>query len=133
MKRMHNVDGFDLPPFNRLAAPFYVLNVGDERLVLRSEPVDLFCFDFQSGGPFPGAHASVSLSASGGLVNGIAQWQCLELDDKVSYENFPSKGASSVFGVVFHPLRRPIELEPGARVVVSASHDRLLFRIWADV
>jgi hypothetical protein len=133
LKQMHNVEGFDLMPFNRLAAPYYMLDVGDERLVLRSEPVDLFCFDFQSGGPFPEADASVSLSTSGGLVNGIAQWQCLELDDEVSYENFPSKGAFSPFGVVFYTLRRPVELEPGARLVVSARHDRLLFRIWTDV
>ena len=133
LRRMHTVEGFDLSLFNRLAAPCYVVNVSDERLVLRSEPMDLFHFDFQSGGPFPEADASVSMTTLGGLVNGIAQWQCLELDDEVSYENRPSVGASSVFDVVFHTLRRPVELKPGARLVVSATHDRLAFRIWADV
>ena len=131
--QMHTVEGFDLRPFNRLAAPSYVMKVGHERLVLRSEPEDLFSFDFQSGGPFPEAEASVSLSASGGLVNGIAQLQCLELDDEVSYENFPSKGAFSVFDVVFHTLRTPVQLAPGAKLLVSAAHDRVSFRIWADV
>jgi predicted O-methyltransferase YrrM len=133
LKRMHNVEGFDLSLFNRLAASCYAINVSDERLVLRSEPVDLFHFDFQSGGPFPEAEASVSLSASGGLVNGIAQWQRLNFDDDASYENCPSKGAYSVFDVVFYPLRKPVELKAGANVLVSAAHNRLAFRIWADV
>jgi predicted O-methyltransferase YrrM len=131
-KRMRVVEGFDLTPFNKLASPSYVLDVGDERLVLRSRPKDLFTFDFQSGGPFPEASASLTLRSSGGVVNGIAQWLRLELDDETSYESQPGRGASSVFNVVFHTLKQPIELKAGTTIVVSATHDRMSFRIWAD-
>jgi type III protein arginine methyltransferase len=132
LREMHIVEGFDLSPFNRLTAPSYPMQIGDERLMLCGEPADLFHFDFQSGGPFPESQASITLPSSGGLVNGIAQWQRLELDDNVWYENVPSAGASSVFNLVFYPLRKPIELEPGAKLLVCGTHDRRSFRIWVD-
>ena len=128
---MQNVEGFDLSPFNRLAVPGYVLNVDDERLKLRSEPGDLFDFDFQSGGPFPEGRASVQLASAGGAVNGIAQWLRFELDDEGSYENYPAKVPTSVFNVVFYPLSAALELEAGIALKVSGSHDRLSLRIWA--
>ncbi len=130
LRRMHTIEGFDLSLFNQLAEPSYVINVGDERLILRSEPVDLFQFDFRSGGPFPEAQSSVSLHASGGVVNGIVQGLRFELDDEVGYENLPSKDAFSTFCLVFYPLTKPIELEPGAKLRVSGTHDRLWVRVW---
>jgi protein-L-isoaspartate O-methyltransferase len=133
LRQMRIVGGFDLSPFNQLAASNYTISIGDERLALRSEAADLFRFDFQSGGPFPEARASASLSSSGGFVNGIAQWLRLELDNEVCYENLPSKGAFSAFAVVFHPLRRPIEMDPGTKLLIHGAHDRQTFRIWADV
>jgi len=132
-RQMHMIEGFDLSPFNRLAAPHYQISVGDKRLALRSKPGDLFCFDFQSGGPFPEARASVSLSAAGGRVNGIAQWVCFEMDAEGRYENLPSVGTSSAFAVVFYPLRRPIQMAPGEKVTVGGAHDRLSLRIWVEV
>jgi type III protein arginine methyltransferase len=133
LRQMNIIEGFDLSSFNRLAAPRYAISIGDERLVLRGEPRDLFHFDFQSGGPFPEAQASVSLPASGGLVNGIAQWLRFELGDDVCYENLPSEGAYSVFAVIFHPLKRPIETVPGADLLICGAHDRHSIRIWAEV
>jgi hypothetical protein len=132
LRQMHIVEGFDLSPFNRLAEPRYTILNEEERLALRSEPGDLFRFDFQSGGPFPEARASLSLSASGGLVNGIAQWSCFDLDDEVRYENLASAGTFSVFAVLFHPFKSPIEMTPGAELLVCGSHDRHWIRIWAE-
>lgn len=131
-RRMQIVEGFDLSPFNRLAAPAYTILVGDQRLVLRSEPKDLFCFDFQSGGPFPEARSTTSLTATGGCVNGIAQWVRFQMNEESSYENPPSVGAVSTFGVVFYPLNRPIEMAPGTQLTVSGAHDKQSLRIWAD-
>lgn len=131
-RRMQTVEGFDLSPFNRLAAPTYTILVGDERLALRGEPGDLFCFDFQSGGRFPEARSTTSLTATGGCVNGIAQWIRFQMDEEGWYENPPSVGAISTFGVVFYPLKRPIEMAPGAKLTVSGAHDRQSLRIWAD-
>jgi type III protein arginine methyltransferase len=130
-ERMGIVHGFDLSRFNRLRAPYCRINVGNERLLLRSEPADLFRFDFQSGGPFPEARGAVSLSASGGVVNGIAQWIRLEMDDHGSYENAPAIDAWSAWDVLFYPLMRPVEMTKGETIKVCGVHDRLSLRIWA--
>ena len=132
LRQMNIVEGFDLSPFNRLATPVFTVKVGDEQLALRSEPGDLFRFDFQSGGPFPQARASVSLPASGGLVNGILQWLRFEMDDEGLYENLPVSGAISAFAVVFYPLRRPMEILPGTKLTVCGAHDRQSLRVWAE-
>jgi type III protein arginine methyltransferase len=130
---MHIVEGFDLSPFNRLAAPSYQISVGSERLMLRSTPGDLFRFDFESGGPFPEARAAVALSSAGGSVNGIVQWVGFELDEEGWYENMPRVGAISAFGPLFYPLQRPVELAAGDTLMVCGAHDRLSLRIWAEV
>ena len=127
-QQMGIVEGFDLSPFNRLAAPCYWIE-HPERLVQRSEPSDLFHFDFESGGPFPQARATVTFSTSGGRVNGIAQWIYLELDEE-SECYFPDKTSS--LGGMFYPLMRPIEMALGDELTVCGAHDRLSLRIWAD-
>jgi type II protein arginine methyltransferase len=127
------IEGFDLSPLNQLAAPCYRISVGDERLALRSNAADLFWFDFQSGGPFPEGRATVSLVASTGRVNGIAQWFRLDMDDEGSYEDFPAVGNTSHWAVLFHPLRQVIEMASGTELTVGGAHDRLSLRIWAEV
>jgi type III protein arginine methyltransferase len=131
-REMHTVEGFDLSAFNRLAAAFYRISVGDERLALRSDSRDLFRFDFQSGGPFPEASASVSLRSAGGTVNGIAQWLRFEFDGKEYYENLPQVGKTSAFAVVFYPLMRSIATSAGDVMTVRGAHNRLSLRIWAE-
>jgi type II protein arginine methyltransferase len=130
-KQMSFVEGFDLSPFNRLARPCYQISYEKARAVLRSEPADLFRFDFQSGGPFPEARATVVLSTSGGPVNGIAQWVYLEIDGEIQHE-FPVE-KNSALGATFYPLMRPIEMASGDTLTVCGSHDRQSFRIWAEV
>lgn len=127
------VEGFDLSRFNRLATPSYPISVGKERLMLRSEPGDLFRFDFQSRGPFPEATGAVGLSASGGIVNGIAQWIRLEMDADGWYENRPAVGTSSAWAILFYPLQRPIEVEAADKLTVCGEHDRQSLRIWANL
>jgi protein-L-isoaspartate O-methyltransferase len=128
--QMGMVEGFDLSPFNRFAPPHYRIAVGNDRLVLRSEPIDLFEFDFQSGGPFPEGRAEVQLISRGGRINGIAQWFLLEMDEEGSYEVSPTDGITSHWAVRFYPLTRSIKLAPGAGLTVCSSHDRLSLRIW---
>jgi hypothetical protein len=129
---MHVVEGFDLSPFNKLARPCYSVKVGDDQLTLRSAPADLFSFDFQSGGPFPEARATVTLEAFGGRVNGIAQWNFFQIDNDGWYENRPSVGVISAFEVLFFPLMQSIELKPGDALEVCGAHDRRSLRIWAE-
>jgi hypothetical protein len=130
-KQMSFVEGFDLSPFNRLAPPCYQFSEHKERAVLRSEPADLFRFDFRSGGPFPEARGTVVLSTSGGLVNGIAQWIYLEIDEELRHE-FPVE-KNSALGTTFYPLMRPIEMAPGDTLTVCGSHDRQSIRIWGEI
>lgn len=130
--RMGIVEGFDLSPFNRLAAPHYNMSYEKERFVLRGEPADLFYFDFESGGPFPERHTSAVLTATGGIVNGIAQWMRLDLDEESRYENRPPIYRTAALGPLFHPLVQPVELESGDTLTVYGAHDRVTLNIWAE-
>lgn len=129
-ERMAEVAGFDLSLFNRLAAPNRAIFVGAARLAVRSDPVDLFCFDFASGGPFTPAESSAVLVSHGRRVNGIAQWIALDLDGEGGYENFPQVGQTSSWMTNFHPFEQELDTEEGQRVPVQASHDRKGLRIW---
>jgi predicted nicotinamide N-methyase len=129
-ERMSEAAGFDLTPFNQLAAPQRAIYVGGPRLTLRSEPVDLFAFDFGGGGPFPEARAAVALAAQGGRVNGVAQWIALDLDGEGRYENFPEPGAASSWMTNFHPFERELQAEAGQRFTVHGRHDRKSLRLW---
>ena len=131
--RMEIVEGFDLSAFNRFAPPLYKIKVGDPKLILRSEPRQLFGFDFQSLGPFSPGRTALSVKASGGLVGGIAQWIRLEMNAEGSYENAPSPGAKSSWAVQFFPLVRPIQLPPGTEVIVHGVIDGQTLRVWAEV
>jgi SAM-dependent methyltransferase len=131
LARMDTIDGFDLSPFNRLATSFYRLPRGDTRLTLMSVPVDLFDFDFQSGGPFPAATAAKTLTSSGGRANGLAQWIALQMDESGWYENDPVPGTSSAWAVMFWPFPAPRDCAPGTAVEICGSHDRHRLSIWA--
>lgn len=131
LRRLHIVEAFDLSPFNRLAVARYPLSPEDERLILRSDAQDLFRFDFQSGGPFPEAQASLSVTTFGGRVNGIAQWLAFEFDDEVQYENSPIERAFSAFSIVFHSAQ-PIEMGRATTVYVRGAHDRETIRAWIE-
>lgn len=128
--RMANVAGFDLSPFNRLASPSREIYIGASRLTLRSDPADLFSFDFASGGPFPETRSEATLVAQGRRINGIAQWIALDMDSTGVYENRPEPGADSSWWSVFHPFEEPLIATPGQSITVHARHDRGALRVW---
>src|SRR5262245_45061497 len=127
------IEGFDLSAFNRVAPPKYQISTTNGRLALRSQPSDLFHFDFRSGGPFPEQRSMTPLSSTGGLVTGIAQWIQIWLVDNERYESFSSSATVSAYGVLFYPLTRSIEMEPGRRLTVHGAHDRASLRVWAQM
>ncbi len=130
-ERMDTIDGFDLSPFNRLAANSYQIKRSDRRLTLSSAPADLFDFDFQSGGPYPEATASVALTSTGGRANGIAQWIALQMDEEDWYENSPLPDAPrSAWAIMFWPFIGTRELAAGETVTAFGRHDRHFLRIW---
>ncbi|HEU0133818.1 MAG TPA: 50S ribosomal protein L11 methyltransferase [Allosphingosinicella sp.] len=129
-RRLGAVEGFDLSPFNRLEASPLPLKPGDPRLALRSEPVDLFDFDFASGGPFRPGKSKADVAAFGGAVNGIAQWIRLEMDEAVSYENAPGPDETSCWNVLFYTLEQAVELAEGLPVRICAAHGPDWLRLW---
>ncbi|QNQ10017.1 methyltransferase domain-containing protein [Sphingomonas alpina] len=130
--RVDTASGFDLTPFNRLARPYREVPVASEHLALRSEPADLFDFDFASGGPWPDRRGSVPLGSTGGVVNGIVQWIALEMDDQGRYENRPATGTPSCWGAIFWPFERPVETVAGQIINVAARHETDRIRVWRD-
>lgn len=121
--------GFDLTHFNRLARPYREIAVDSAHLALRSEPGDLFGFDFAAP-PWPSARAELPLASTGGLVNGIAQWIALDMDDEGRYENQPGMGVSSCWGCIFWPFAAPVETRSGEITIVAAQHETDRIRLW---
>jgi type II protein arginine methyltransferase len=130
-RRLGKVEGFDLSPFNRLEAAPLPLKTADPRLTLRSEAADLFDFDFASGGPFDPGASKVALRASGGRVNGIAQWIRLEMDEAVSYQSNPGPEASC-WNVLFYPLEEPIEPAGDEAMRICGAHGPDWIRVWLE-
>jgi type III protein arginine methyltransferase len=128
-RRIGAISGFDLSSFNRLASPFYQVGAASPHLELRSEAADLFDFNFQSGGPWPDARASVEVVARGGAVNGIVQWIALDMDELGVYENRPGQAASS-WAPLFHPFPTGIESRPGQPYTIFGRHDRTALCVW---
>lgn len=131
--RMAAVDGFDLSFFNELAPPCIKIKRHDRGITLRSDPADLFTFDFASGGPFPEGCSSVSLAAQGDAADGVAQWIHLTVGAGNEYENHPETYAAiSNWAVLFYPFREGLRCRAGDRIKVLGSHDRRSLRIWAE-
>lgn len=128
-RQLTSVQGFDLSPMNVFDGRID-LSAGNETLDLRSEPADLFAFDFASGGPFDNHRTSVTLTSSGGTVNGIVQWIWLRMDAEGIYENRPAPGATSCWGVMFQPLPAVLEMRPGETLTVQGGRDRTALWMW---
>lgn len=128
--RLGTIDGFDLAPFNRLAATVRPSHPG-AKVEHRSDAADLFAFDF-GGAPVRPGTASVECRATGGRVNGILQWITLDMDAQGRYENRPGPGATSCWSPLFYPLPEPIETEPGQLVRIHGVHDCRSVTIWSD-
>ncbi len=132
-ERLGEIGGFDLSPFNALMPRVRQIRVGHERLKLRSEAADLFVFDFGASRFCAPARTSTVCVATGGRVNGIAQWIALDMDGDTRYENHPAPDTTSCWAVQFHPLLRTIDLSLEQEIRVFSSHDRHQVSIWCDL
>ena len=132
-ERLGEINGFDLSSFNALMPPARKIRVDHERLKLRGEAADLFVFDFGVGQFCAPARACAACVATGGRVNGIAQWIALDMDGHTRYENRPAPDATlSCWAVLFHPLPHTIDTSPKQEIRVFGSHDRHQVSIWCD-
>lgn len=129
---MGEVSGFDMRPFNRLAAPVRKIGTGNRGITLRGEAADMFGFDFTSGGPWRNRHHSIELVADGGSVNGVIQWIRLQIDAETVHENRPAPGRMSSWAALVVPFSRSITPPPGTKIQVHGAHDDNNVRIWVD-
>ena len=128
-RRLGQVEGFDLSPFNVLARPVYTLNTASPELFIRSSAMTLFAFDFGSCDRFPAGRTATEVRGTGGRANGVIQWLDFGLDEHEVYQ--PAPGAKArAFGLEFYPVAQPFEATAGAAFEINASHDRDHLHIW---
>lgn len=125
------VEGFDLALFNRHIQAGQIARSRDPRFALRSEPADLMTFDFAANLPLEG-RATAVLAASGGPVNGIAQWLQIDLGGGATYENAPGAQADAHWGVGYYPLPAPRETDHGECIKVHGWHGEDAIAVWAE-
>lgn len=131
-RKAGEVSGFDLALFNRHGPTSFTLGVGERALKLRSDPADLFDFDFATAAFALEMKAWVRLMSTGGRISGIVQWIRLQLDAEETYENAPGAGARSHWSVNYHPLSSEIESAQGEEIVVNGWRDDHRVAIWTD-
>lgn len=130
--RIGEVSGFDLSCYNRVARPYRMLRKGGAPIALRSDPVDLFAFDFAAPGPWRDRRTRQALTASGGTVNGIVQWIALDLGGGSTYENRPAAGSTSCWSPLFWPFATPVQTLPGDAIAIGAYHTEDRVRLWRE-
>lgn len=125
---MGTAEGFDLTPFNRLRPTQVTLSRSKSER--RSDSAGVFEFDFTVDAAHGPRRNHVAVTATGGRVNGIAQWLRFELADGVSYDTGDDEGVTA-FGLQYHAVE-PFEAEAGQRVTIAGAHDRLSTWFWID-
>jgi tetratricopeptide (TPR) repeat protein/precorrin-6B methylase 2 len=118
--------GFDLRDFNIIHPKRRPLYQADLELVLLSDSIEAFRFDFCKESTFPGERKVIEITASKeGLCYGVIQWIRIELNRDVHYENHPSQRRSiSNWEHIIYGFDEPICLDVGGVVSVNAMHDR---------
>jgi type II protein arginine methyltransferase len=129
LKRLQEIDGFDLGEFNILQALPHEVHRDDPALLLRSDPAALFEFDFQRL-RFPDPVVRLDLPATGGPINGVVQWIRIQLDEEVVYENMPGMDGRSCWACLFHPFAETIAPPEGTPVAVGGEYTGSNLRIW---
>ncbi len=130
-RELDNVEGFDLAPFSTLARYPLEAASNDPSLVLRSDPIDLFGWDFASGGPYGPGRASTELTVHDGDANGVVQWIHIDLVEGVTYENAPAPGPNSSWACLFYPFAAGA-VPAGTVMRVNGTHSQIALRIWAE-
>jgi len=127
-RKVGEVCGFDLSPFNQLGPVRYSVEVNDPTLAVRGEVAELFNFDFTTA-LAQADRASLDLVSTGGTVNGVVQWFRLQMDEIGTFENNPGPNSPRSWALVFFPFVEPIETGPGQRIGVVGRVIRNLLRI----
>lgn len=123
------VEDIDLSLFNRHLPRHQNFLPASDILTLKSAPVNLFSFDFQSPSIFD-EKCSFDLESHGGTVHGFVQWIRFETASGHKYENYPGCPPGASWQIRFHCFDKPFASEPGELIRVNGWHnDKNLF-IW---
>ena len=125
------VEGFDVSAFNRHVKQVHKFKPRTDRLTLRSEPTDLFAFDFTADTPVPG-RARVRVRSLGGRISGVVQWLRLTIAPGLIYENPPGSDASLHWVLRYIPLDTPRDTAAGEEIAIDGWHSHNQVAIWAE-
>jgi protein arginine N-methyltransferase 7 len=128
--RAKHAAGFDISSFGDLVRPSVTVPIGATDLTLFSRDVDAFRFDFGSLSHPRTGRIELSLEADrDGIVDGIIQWICLELDSETVLEARPKPGLRSFSSPLFWPLPESVEVRCGDVVNIAAEYVRDILSI----
>jgi tetratricopeptide (TPR) repeat protein len=124
--RVENAFGFDLGEFNAITPRRRWLYREDVALVLMSDGVRAFRFDFQNDSAFPPATRMLEVTATReGVCHGVVQWILVEVDETVRFENHPSRRSPVTnWQRIVVRFPEPVVLREGSVVTLTAAHDR---------
>lgn len=119
------VEGLDLSLHTRLLPHRIGVRPDKQGLTLRSDAARLMSFDYKPGLLHPRSdRSSVSVSASGGHANVIAQWIGFECGSSATYENAPGSSRDMHWRIQLTPIE-PVLCDAGQRVEIEAYRDQL--------
>ena len=125
------VAGFDLALFGRHVKRVHKFKPQTDRLSLRSDPADLFAFDFTADTPVPG-RARVRVKSFGGRISGVVQWLRLTIAPGLNYENAPGSEGSLHWVLRYIPLDSPRATRAGEEIAIDGWHSNNPVAIWAE-
>ena len=127
-----DVEGFDLSAFERHVPHVHNMRAGSRQLTLRSEPVELFRFDFDGEtAPPDRGQARAVLRSFGGRVAGLAQWLRIEFAPGVLYENAPGSDDRHHWVLPLHAID-PRDTVAGEAFAIGGWHDEQSLALWVD-
>jgi protein arginine N-methyltransferase 7 len=124
--RVDNACGFDLSKFNEITSNKLHILRYDLDIDMLSDEVDAFTFDFNAQDYFPPDQKILRIPVTtSGRCFGLAQWNRMQMDDAVIFENHPSlKVNESGWSRVIYLFPEPVNVKPGQTAIISATHDR---------
>ncbi len=124
------ISGFDLSPFNDLAAVQVPLQMDTTRLEFLSDEIEVLAYDFSVEEGFAKSSILDVPVTQAGTCFGLVQWIRIDLDPRTTFENHPlrNEGASG-WQIVLNRFPDPLTLAPGnvVRIRVEQSQQVLYF------
>ena len=114
--------------FNSITSKKRILSTNDYDVELLTDDVEAFNFDFNGNNYFPPEQKTLRVSIiKAGKCYGIIQWNRLQMDATIVFENHPSiKTPASAWRQVAYILDKPINVEPNQTAVITATHKRVV-------